>query len=1225
MPLLENLFSPGTIERLGWMLVHFLWQAIAVALLLGVLLRLLRRAGSNARYAAACGALALMLVLPLITMQFVEVSGPVAEAGPLPELAQMPIVEPLLVTVVPAGELPPLGIAPPLENADVAVSVPLRERIIATVEPALPYIVLGWLAGVFGLSAWHLGGWTQLQRLKHRMARQADANLRATLQELATKLGIRRAVTLLESAIVEVPTVLGWLRPVILLPANVLTGLTPDQLRAILAHELAHIRRCDYLANILQTVVEILGFYHPAVWWVSSRIRIERENCCDDLAVHVCGDSLQYAKALTSLEEIRHSRSDLALAASGGSLMARIARLLGRPVVDDRRFAWLPGLIALLLVVSVVIPAALAFAHPTQRVLEPPAEEAPTAANPVDETVTPAGSSDTQIMVGFVLADVFSGAVLDPETATQAAGLLERLDGSTVPPTVEELRRPLAEVLSTFTPVSGRANEFVNLLGYKGYAAAKLSTPRVTVQSGEPESFSTSDTPDAGKPRTYASEFIFSRYEFTATEVPNQNAIRVDVNMLRTYPVYKPRVSNDKTATWALNTTVLVPNGQWTLISGDRLKRTTNDGKECLQLPLILATIVDQAQTKGTGNASVESVLSTTSPDLTQVLVKFSLFPTTSADKAVDIETRNLLAGILTKENLQPLREIVHADPQQAVTLGELLETWIAKKPMTPETLGVLIDVLQSRGYLDGESTPEVLTNDNQEARISIGSEEMLRSPTDPTSAPQPIKLGTFVEVTPRMPRQSSDRIVLDLHAQWTERDDPNDRSDAPIINTTEMATTIAMLDGQCVALTTGNAGKSDARLHMLLVTPTKVARSQTAERQAPSAGAETTIKSEPQTDANEPDKAQILTDWVIAKVRTETVLDRKTRRLIGDVLAPDNPQTARELADSEDMTLGQTIHKFVANRSLPQETGQTLIDLLETCELATVLSTPALIATNGRQYELRSISEEKSSSHRLRSSQAVEEPNLTGFDCGTIIRSTAHIEQDDTVTLDMSVALKGPEPRADPNALPVVRETGASTAVNVPNNRYFSLLVEPTNHEDVKVKDAESVLVMVKPSIVRPTPRPENPSAARPPESDKRPAQILLDVRVVEMKRANLMNLGVEWKSPTMQAGESGNGDGWTRAIGLGYSADAKSTSTLMQRLNLLEHTDQVEIVSNPQIVALDGRAAQLRSIQEEWFLMTGTSALSPEELRKIESGTILSFTPRVGDNNEITLDMTT
>ena len=95
---------------------------------------------------------------------------------------------------------------------------------------------------------------------------------------------------------VEVPTVIGWLRPVVLMPASALSGMGPQQLEAILAHELAHIRRHDYLVNLLQTVVETLLFYHPAVWWLSGRIRVERENCCDDLAVSLCGDPYAYAE-----------------------------------------------------------------------------------------------------------------------------------------------------------------------------------------------------------------------------------------------------------------------------------------------------------------------------------------------------------------------------------------------------------------------------------------------------------------------------------------------------------------------------------------------------------------------------------------------------------------------------------------------------------------------------------------------------------------------------------------------------------------------------------------------------------------------------------------------------------------------------------------------------------------------------------------------------------------
>jgi beta-lactamase regulating signal transducer with metallopeptidase domain len=122
------------------------------------------------------------------------------------------------------------------------------------------------------------------------MVKPVDASLHTKLKLLAERLAVRRAVQLTESALIQIPTVVGWLRPVILLPASALTGLNTEQLEAILAHELAHIKRYDYLVNMLQTIVETLGFYHPAVWWISHKIRAEREHCCDDLAVSISGD-----------------------------------------------------------------------------------------------------------------------------------------------------------------------------------------------------------------------------------------------------------------------------------------------------------------------------------------------------------------------------------------------------------------------------------------------------------------------------------------------------------------------------------------------------------------------------------------------------------------------------------------------------------------------------------------------------------------------------------------------------------------------------------------------------------------------------------------------------------------------------------------------------------------------------------------------------------------------
>ncbi|MEA3225323.1 MAG: M56 family metallopeptidase, partial [Planctomycetota bacterium] len=252
-------------------------------------------------------------------------------------------------------------------NVGTAPAVSWKQRAAQQLESALPYVVSGWLLGVFALSVWHLGGWTQLQRLRRTMVKPVDASLRAKLDELAERLGVKRAVQLTESALVQIPTVVGWLRPIILLPASALTGLTAEQLEAILAHELAHIRRHDYLVNILQTIVETLGFYHPAVWWVSHKIRAERENCCDDLAVSVSGDRLGYARALTSMEEIRTARSKLAVAVGGGNLLRRICRLLGKDSPDTNRASWIPSVIAILLIAIIAIPTTLALTESANR------------------------------------------------------------------------------------------------------------------------------------------------------------------------------------------------------------------------------------------------------------------------------------------------------------------------------------------------------------------------------------------------------------------------------------------------------------------------------------------------------------------------------------------------------------------------------------------------------------------------------------------------------------------------------------------------------------------------------------------------------------------------------------------------------------------------------------------------------------------------------------------
>jgi beta-lactamase regulating signal transducer with metallopeptidase domain len=334
----ETLWATPAVQAIAWALVHFLWQGALVGLAAAAALSLLKKSSAAVRYAVAAGALLTMVALPVATA--VRLAGSPATASTF-------IASPPQQTSPssPGGTGGRLG-----GEGDEGLSA-------AIPPPALPWIFGLWLAGVAFLSIYHLGGFLQARRLT-RTGNLLDGDLETTVRSLARRLGIARAIRLLESAAVPVPAVIGWLRPVILVPASTLAGLSPQQLEAVLAHELAHVRRHDYLVNLLQAAVETLLFYHPAVWWVSAQMRRERENCCDDLAVAICGDRLGYARALADLEGLRAPSPRLvmaAVAADGGSLLDRVRRLVGAPAPRSRR-SWMAGVVALSL-----LPAGMTF------------------------------------------------------------------------------------------------------------------------------------------------------------------------------------------------------------------------------------------------------------------------------------------------------------------------------------------------------------------------------------------------------------------------------------------------------------------------------------------------------------------------------------------------------------------------------------------------------------------------------------------------------------------------------------------------------------------------------------------------------------------------------------------------------------------------------------------------------------------------------------------------
>ncbi len=402
------------LDAAGWALLHSLWQGALVAALYACFAALLPRRAADVRYAGGVAALLLLLLLPLLTAglyaraprglfarESVQPEGVWADSTRAFERASRAGKE-------PAAHAP---------NGSGSAAVPEAPALRAWAEERLttllPWLVCAWLSGVLLLASRMVGAWLLVLRLK-RSASPVPLCFEELLARVSGRLRVQRAVRLCRSALVEVPTVVGHLRPVILIPAGALLGLTPAQLEAVLAHELAHVRRYDYAVNLLQTAVETLLFYHPAAWWLSRRVRAEREHACDDAAVEATGgDALTYARALAALEQLRADASPpsaLALAANGGSLMQRIQRLINH---DTRTHTRRPFAVAALVL------ALLCGALAAQRAFTP-AEARSRSAGAAPSTPAPR----REVAVTFVN---FPGHADEPRTLSN---MMRRLLGS---------------------------------------------------------------------------------------------------------------------------------------------------------------------------------------------------------------------------------------------------------------------------------------------------------------------------------------------------------------------------------------------------------------------------------------------------------------------------------------------------------------------------------------------------------------------------------------------------------------------------------------------------------------------------------------------------------------------------------------------------------------------------------------------------------------------------
>ncbi len=313
---LELLPIDTVIRTLGWTLLHFLWQGVAIGIVFALAMLVMRKSSAVVRYNAGIVCLFALLALPLVT--FVSLYTSASELD-----SAVASIEPHSAQVADIRFVTELNANDSIVSAWQFIKFYINEQ--------LQWAVFSWLIGVLVFSIKMYRDCLRVRQLRTVATYPMASEWQEKVDALCQLFAIKRPVVILESMLIQVPAIVGWLRPVVLIPSSALTGLSPSQLELIIAHELVHVSRNDYLINMLQMIVETLFFYHPVVSWISNYVRNEREKCCDDRVLETFGSALNYAQSLAIVESHRQkSTHDLpltALAATGGGLLDRINRI----------------------------------------------------------------------------------------------------------------------------------------------------------------------------------------------------------------------------------------------------------------------------------------------------------------------------------------------------------------------------------------------------------------------------------------------------------------------------------------------------------------------------------------------------------------------------------------------------------------------------------------------------------------------------------------------------------------------------------------------------------------------------------------------------------------------------------------------------------------------------------------------------------------------------------
>ncbi|WPV02906.1 M56 family metallopeptidase [Mucilaginibacter sp. cycad4] len=307
----SNAISHSLIQAFSWMLIHSLWQGLLLSVMSAVVMLLTKKASAAVRYNLVLVQFLLFVGACLFTFTWEWSKHP-----------QQNMVQFGDVIGSRASALLKL-------NADGVRN--FANICIGYFTANAPMVVLLWFVFFLFRSVRMMRGLMFIHTAKHRDVSEPAGYWKNRVELLCEKLQLKRAVRLLESGFVKMPMVIGHLKPVILIPAGLLSGLPPEQVEAVVLHELAHIRRHDYIVNFLQTVTETVFFFNPGLLWISALLRDERENCCDDIAIAQTKNKREFIQALISFKEHSLYGSSYAVAFPGkkNQLLQRVSRILG--------------------------------------------------------------------------------------------------------------------------------------------------------------------------------------------------------------------------------------------------------------------------------------------------------------------------------------------------------------------------------------------------------------------------------------------------------------------------------------------------------------------------------------------------------------------------------------------------------------------------------------------------------------------------------------------------------------------------------------------------------------------------------------------------------------------------------------------------------------------------------------------------------------------------------